>query len=157
MNDINNSINFTARMDVSKVALNKSRWQKIAALFEEKTQKYPNDTFHMTELPTSITAYNVNSKTGEEISADFSGETYDQLMNLSDKEIVAKFKKLLKISETKAKIYEKTQKFINSITQKDADNFEEIKLWDLVVNKANKDAQKTISKDPILKNADILH
>lgn len=155
MDSINNNINFTARMDVSKVALNKSRWQKIAELFEQKTQNYPHDTFQIEELPCSISAYNLNSKSGEEISADFSGVIMDKLMNMSDEQIVSKFKKLLSISNKQAKLYEKTQKFINSALGKNDDKTEE-KIWDVIVEKACADSQAAIQKDSFLKNADII-
>lgn len=157
MNNINNPIYFTARMNTNKVTFNEKRWQKIASLFETKTPSYPNDTFYMTELPNGISAYNLNKKNGEEFSVDFVGSAYDRLMNLKDEQIVSKFKKLLKISHKNTKIYEKTQKFINSINKKDTGNLDELALWDLVVNKTSKDNQKIIDKDPILKHADILY
>ena len=44
-----NSINFTATMDVSEVRNNKERWENVAKIFEQKTQKY-EDTFTLSAL-----------------------------------------------------------------------------------------------------------
>ena len=93
MNDINNNVNFTARMDIRKVTMNKARWAKIAEKFEQKTSKYPNDTFYMEDIANGINAYNINSKTGNEISANIFGVEFDRLMNMTDSQIVSKFKK----------------------------------------------------------------
>ena len=105
MDNINNNINFTARMDVSKLTMNKARWAKIAEVFEQKTAKYPNDTFYMEDIANGISAYNVNTKTGNEICANIFGVEFDRLTNMSDSQIVSKFKKMLDISAKKQKIY----------------------------------------------------
>ena len=73
--------------------MNKARWAKIAEQFEQKTSKYPNDTFYMEDIANGINAYNINSKTGNEISANIFGVEFDRLMNMTDSQIVSKFKK----------------------------------------------------------------
>jgi len=46
MNTINNSVSFGAKLDCGCVkGSNKARWEKIAAVFQEKTKKYPDDVF----------------------------------------------------------------------------------------------------------------
>ena len=42
MTQINNNINFTARMDVSKV-LGKQRWKNVSKKFSHITKDYPKD------------------------------------------------------------------------------------------------------------------
>ena len=39
------NINFQAKLDITKVKGSKHRWQNIARMFEEKTQKYSSDVF----------------------------------------------------------------------------------------------------------------
>lgn len=155
-NDYSNNLNFTAKMDVRKVVLNKARWQRIANLFEEKTQNYPNDSLEVTELPCAISLYGINSKTGVDYSADFIGVLMDKMMNMSDGQIVSKFKKILSISNKKGRLFEKTQKFIDSISNKKGSELDEYKIWDAVIDKGAQDAKNAIKKDSFLKDADIL-
>ena len=65
MSKINNNVNFQARMDLKGIKINKSRWENIATIFEQKTQKYPNDTFYIENTPNRINIYNYNKTTGE--------------------------------------------------------------------------------------------
>lgn len=156
MNNINNNVNFTARMDLSKVTMNKERWQKIATLFEQKTQKYPNDTFYMEDLANGINAYNVNSKTGQEISVEVNGVELDKLLNMPDSKIVSKFKKMLNISAHKQKIYDATTKYTEKLFKLTKNGTSDMGIWDEAVNIASKEAKAMQAKDKFLNDIDIL-
>lgn len=156
MNNINNNVNFTARMDVSKVTMNKARWTKIAELFEQKTAKYPNDTFYMEDIANGISAYNVNSKTGNEISANIFGVEFDRLTNMSDSQIISKFKKMLDISAHKQKIYDATTEYTEKLFKITKESVSDSKIWDEAVSIADKEAKAMQNKDSFLKDVDIL-
>ena len=159
MNNINNNVNFTARMDISRVTMNKNRWQNIAALFEQKTQKYPNDTFFMEDLPNGINCWNYNNKTTEEICASIEGVEFDRLLNMSDNTIVSKFKKMLDISYHKQRIYDATNKYLEKLSKisKNSEQSDiDTKIWDQVVDIATMDAEDLQNKDKFLKDIDIL-
>ena len=47
-NNINNNINFTAKLNVRALTDNKSRWKNIAAEFERQTLKLKDDTLVLT-------------------------------------------------------------------------------------------------------------
>ena len=79
MNDINNNVNFTARMDVKQV-LDTQRWKNISKIFRQTTKEYPHDTFHLTEYLDRIEAIGINSKTGNEIEAQFNFENIAKLL-----------------------------------------------------------------------------
>lgn len=157
MESINNNINFTARMDLSKVTMNKTRWTKIAELFEQKTAKYPNDTFYMEDIATGINGYNVNSKTGNEICANIFGLEFDKLMNMPDSKIVSKFKKMLDIAAHKQKIYDATNQYTEKLSKiiKHHEH-SDMKIWDEAVDIADKEAKALQNKDKFLKDIDIM-
>lgn len=156
MNDINNNVNFTARMDIRKVTMNKTRWAKIAEQFEQKTSKYPNDTFYMEDIANGINAYNINSKTGNEISANIFGVEFDRLMNMTDSQIVSKFKKMLNISAHKQRIYDATNDYTKKLFKITKEAASDMKIWDEAVSIANKEAKAMQKKDSFLKDVDIL-
>lgn len=156
MNNLNNNINFTARMDISKITMNKNRWNNIAKLFEQRTQKYPNDTFYMEDLANGISGYNINPKTGSEICANIFGLEFDRLMNMSDTRIVAKFKKMLDISAKQQKIYNATNQYLDKIEKITKNRNEDTKIWDIVVDIANNETKKLQSQDSFLKDVDIM-
>lgn len=156
MNDINNNVNFTARMDIRKVTMNKARWAKIAEAFEQKTSKYPNDTFYMEDIANGINAYNINSKTGNEISANIFGVEFDRLMNMTDSQIVSKFKKMLNISAHKQRIYDATTDYTKKLFKLTKEAASDMKIWDEAVSIANKEAKAMQNNDSFLKDVDIL-
>ncbi len=45
MSKINNNVNFQARMDLKGIKINKSRWENIATIFEQKTQNTQTTLF----------------------------------------------------------------------------------------------------------------
>lgn len=153
MNNVNNNINFTARMDISKLTLDQKRWNNIAKVFEQKTAKYPNDTFSLTNSHNFIEAYNYNKKTGDEIVADI---PIDKLMEMTDNKIAAKFKKMLDIAVHRDKIYTKTNKFIENMnkTLKHTEFNKDI-VWQRVVNITNDGTQALKNEDSFFKNVEI--
>lgn len=156
MNNINNNVNFTARMDLSKVTMNKARWENIANLFEQKTAKYPHDTFQLEDIANGIGGYNVNSKTGQEICANIFGVEFDKLMNMPDSKIVSKFKKMLNISAQKQKIYDATMQYENKLAKITKKDVNDIEIWDKAVDIADKEAKAMQSKDSFLRDIDIM-
>lgn len=160
MNNINNNVNFTARMDVSQITMNKSRWQKIATLFEKETQKYPNDEFRMRDLPNGVGGYNYNPQTYDEISVNVEGVEFDRLLNMDDNVIVSKFKKILDIGAKKRQIYNETDKFIkklSKIVKKTGIDDIENKIWDNSVDIAVAETKTLQNKDKFLKDIEILY
>ena len=157
MNNINNNVNFTARMDIRKVSINKDRWKNIAQIFEQKTAKYPNDTFKMEDLPNGISGYNFNNKNANEICANITGVEFDRLLNMSDSTIVSKFKKMLDISAKKQKIYDATNQYIEKLS-KAAKNSEinETNIWYKAADIAEKETKALQNKDNFLKDVDIM-
>ncbi len=155
-NNINNNVNFTARMDLSRVTMNKARWENIASLFEQKTTKYPHDTFQLEDIANGIGGYNVNSNTGEEICVNIFGVEFDKLMNMADSKIVSKFKKMLEISAHKQKIYDATTQYENKLAKITKENVDYIEIWDKAVDIADKEANIMKDKDSFLRNIDIM-
>lgn len=154
-----NHISFGARMDLSGIKKNENRWNNVAKIFEQKTAQYPVDVFRLHEHEDELTAYSINPNTNEEITADLSNKNVDDLMKLSDKTIASKFKKLLDISAKKGKVYNTTNEFlekINSIYKNDNDDGIEEKIWDIVVDTAEKNADIAKEKDAFLRNLDIM-
>ncbi|MDE6139232.1 MAG: hypothetical protein K2F57_07155 [Candidatus Gastranaerophilales bacterium] len=156
MDNINTNVNFTARMNINKVTINKARWAKIAEVFEQKTAKYPNDTFYMEDITTGISAYNINSKTGNEICANIFGIEFDKLMNMSDSKIASKFKKILDITAHKQRIYDATTEYTKKIFKLTKEPANDSIIWDEAVKIATNEAKSMLNKDSFLKDVDIL-
>ena len=84
-----NSVNFQAKLDISKVKGSKQRWQNIARLFEEKTKRYPNDALILDGSFKRGIYVNLTEKgllSFDETS--FSHQATARLKKLSDKDIV---------------------------------------------------------------------
>lgn len=151
-----NHISFGARMDLSGIKKNENRWNNVAKTFEQKTADYPLDVFRLQEHEEGLSAYGFNKDTQEEIMVELSNENVADLMKMTDKSIASKFKKLLEISEQKGNVYKATNEFlekINSIYKND-DGIEE-KIWDIVVDTAERNADIAKEKDSFLRELDI--
>lgn len=153
---INNNVNFQARMDLKGIKINKSRWENIATIFEQKTQKYPNDTFYIENTPNRINIYNYNKTTGEDFSVDINGETFDRLLNMKDDSIAQKFKKILDISSRKEKIFDITYQYVEKLSKVTKNSeLDKMKIWNESENIANQEAKAMQNKDKFLKDVDI--
>lgn len=156
MNDINNNVNFTARMDVKQV-LDTQRWKNISKIFRQTTKEYPHDTFHLTEYLDRIEAIGINSKTGNEIEAQFNLENIAKLMEMSDEKIAEKFKRMLDISAHKQRIYDATKAYTEKLSQLTKKDFsEDMDILDQATKIANKETKSMQNKDSFLKDIDIL-
>lgn len=156
MSKINNNVNFQARMDLKGIKINKSRWENIGTIFEQKTQKYPNDTFYIENTPNRINIYNYNKTTGEDFSVDINGETFDRLLNMKDDSIAQKFKKILDISSRKEKIFDITYQYVEKLSKVTKNSeLDKMKIWNESENIANQEAKAMQNKDKFLKDVDI--
>lgn len=156
MNDINNNVNFTARMDVKQV-LDTQRWKNISKIFRQTTKEYPHDTFRLTEYIDRIEANGINSKTGNEIEVQFNFENIAKLMEMSDEKIAEKFKKMLDISAHKQRIYDATKAYTERLSQLTEKDFsEDMDILDKATKIANKETKSMQNKDSFLKDIDIL-
>ena len=156
MSKINNNVNLKARMDLKVIKINKSRWENIENIFEQKTQKYPNDTFYIENTPNRINIYNYNKTTGEDFSVDINGETFDRLLNMKDDSIAQKFKKILDISSRKEKIFDITYQYVEKLSKVTKNSeLDKMKIWNESENIANQEAKAMQNKDKFLKDVDI--
>lgn len=149
-------INFTARMDISRIKNNANRWENIAKAFEKNTTEYPFDTFKVSETSKGIDILNINSKTKQDALVNIEGESLKSLLALTDNAIVHRFKKFLSLFEKRDKCYDKTQKYLANERLKQTSNpvFED-KVWDSAVNKIQKEKNKITKSDNVLKNTKI--
>ena len=156
MTQINNNINFTARMDVSKV-LEKQRWKNVSKKFSHITKDYPKDKVYIVEYNEGINAEIINSKNGDEIEARFSLEDIENLMKMSDEKIAEQFKKILDINKVKNAVYQATTKYVTAIEKAlSKDEIDSIPIWDNATNIAQQEAQNLQKQDSFLQNLDIL-
>lgn len=149
-----NSINFQARLDVSKVKTNKARWQNIAKIFKEETKLIPDETMKVVEheLDTSITGLLLDGMSNiGKIEAITFNETLAELLEKNSDNVVAKkIAKLLDMGivadSRKEKAFEKYQDLADKNSWISKDKFieqrklEYSKIEEACENKANKDA-----------------
>lgn len=154
INNINNNrnINFTARMDISKVK-NKAEWKEISKLFAEKTPRTPLTRIEIEEFNDgTMQAYCTRSS--EEISLRFSKKKLNELLLMPKEKVVSLFKKVTNLIERNEKIYKNTQRFIDT-TNIEVPVKESEKIWDAVVSSVKLDTVKTLGKDKFLGSIDI--
>ena len=153
VNSINNTT-FQARLDVSKVVTNKTRWQNIAKVFSEKTKGRP-ELMSVVEhgIDTSIVGpakYEHLPQIGIIEAISFNTTIKDLLSKNSDEKIADKLIKLLNIGTIaegrKEKALERCNKMIDKESWVPKDKFmnqlynEYALIGEAALNKTNKDA-----------------
>ena len=156
MTEINNHINFTARMDVKGFHKNTKRLKNIAKIFEEKTQKYPNDTFSLTNRGSDIHVYHLNDGiSGLENEYQMTKKNWNNLLQKSDDYIANKLVKLFHINIRDNKETAIADRYINNALKRDkfedATNFES-HFWNAFLNKQRQDNWLARNNDSVLKN-----
>ena len=141
----NNNINFTAKMELRKITQNKKRMQDIATLFEQKTKKYPDDTFYMSDDSQGLYIYNISSKGGSETSVTINRKELEHLLKMKNSTIVSKFKKILDIAAHRQKIYDITKEYAEKLYKITHET--DIKIWDNAVEIAGKECKDLQNKD----------
>jgi len=114
-NKIHNNVNFTARLDISKLKLDKDHWGRIAEEFKLKTPDYPDDVFVLKNDEDSLTIVNTNPEFGTKPWFMILGEGFERLLKLADSEVVDKFRKLLFISKKGGEVQKESEKTLNSL------------------------------------------
>lgn len=152
-----NNINFTARMDISKITKNKELWNDVAQAVESKTKK-ADVTIRMDEFDNGTMQAYLTEKFGSEITVNFNHENLAELLKMSKGKIIEVFKNLVNLTDTEGSIYKKANKFVLNLLEtnvKDIDNSSNSKFWDTICEIANKNTAKIIEKDPFLRKLDI--
>lgn len=156
MNKIsNNNLAFTARMDIKGVKSNVERWKNIAAMFENKTQKYTDDVFEVSTCDDNLYIYQYNDVHDWEHCCDITKAQAERLMSKTDEKITGTFVKLFNIFKRQDEECLTATEFINKLSKNDkygtVEKFE-VKFWDALVNKQITDRNMALSKDADLKN-----
>ena len=161
MDKINNNVNFTARMDVSRVLGKQSeRWKKISEIFADKTFESPMETFYLegfTEDKLELRTLNrANSRTH---GGKFCKELVEYIHELSDEAIAEKFSLLHKFFKQKDYLYDETSKYLREIgsTMSPAEYFKtESLLWNTTKEIAQNKLLRRAHFDEVLANIDEL-
>ena len=148
------SVNFQAKLDVSRVKGSKQRWQNVAKIFEDKTKKIAGDVLELTG----------SFSNGLEVRLKQDGlyafdeafiykKSSKKLKNLSDKEvaknIVDVFKFIRNIEPTNLKIGKLATKLrLDKITDSNG-SYLEFKFYDIMNEVLNVDKQKFIKDHPV--------
>ena len=161
-NNINNNINFTAKLNVRALTDNKSRWKNIAAEFERQTLKLKDDTLVLTNDNELEIAKHYGPKVTTPMSKLqyllLTNECTEKLMQLSDEKIAKKlaqilniFKKEEKIQHASSILYDVSKtKNKNGNTNIDKDLV--YKMLDALKLKMRKDTSDSIATDTLLRN-----
>ena len=127
---INSGVSFQAKLDISGIKRNQSRWEKIAKEFEAKTKEYPHDMFNISD--SSIPGYCLffartkNGKVlGQEDISCIRKPLADILDKLDDSELVVKLKKLFNIQRRKDNLNKEARAFYTKYIDKSKINGDE--------------------------------
>ncbi len=163
----NNHQNFTARLDLTNIKLNKTRWKNISKMFEDKTQK-ANYTFELSDSNRQLDIYALPDELEDvEHSCTLSKEGTKKLMEESDEKITQKLIKLLNIFTHQDNVrttaveflqkLEKSDKYGTLITPyyKDGDSIYS-KIFSPVIDKMKADRIAATERDTILKDAQFI-
>lgn len=164
-----NSINFTAKLDISEIKNNKALWNNVADIFENKTKKIPYD----------FSVSDENNKIDIFASADLGNEDYSEhcctltksaakdLLTYSQEKIAQKFIKLLNIFKHQDNTKIDTMEFLKKLAKNDKydtlstpryDNGDSIydRIFYPIFDKIKQDRINAVVDDPIFKDADFI-
>lgn len=156
-----NNINFQAKLDITKVKGSKHRWQNIARMFEEKTQKYSSDVFLLegsfkNGLDLNITNNGLLSFE-EATIADFAST---KLKKLTDNDIVKNLVDIFKHLKKEEAIIEKQNQWAKTLKLDHLDATQNKNLTEqfhnLMAEISFAEKADFIKKHPIFKNDGII-
>lgn len=114
-NKIRNDVNFTARLDLSKLKINKERWERIGESFNLRTPDFPNDVFVLRGDADSLTLTNTNPEYTVKPMFMIFDEGFERLQKISDSEVIDKLRKLLHISKKAGEVQKESENALNKL------------------------------------------
>lgn len=163
----NNRQNFTARLDLANIKLNKNRWDNISKMFAEKTQEI-SYTFKLSDSGRQLDIYAFSDEL--EImkrGCTLSKSGTKKLMALPDEKITQKFIDLLDNFKYQDETLVTSLEFLNKL--KDNDKYGTLfypyfpddqsifsRIFHQIMVKMNVDRSSVTGKDAILKDAKFL-
>ncbi len=163
----NNHQNFTARLDLTNIKLNKTRWKNISKMFEDKTQK-ANYTFELSDSNRQLDIYAFPEELEDvEHSCTISKEGTKKLLEASDEKITQKLVKLLNIFTHQDNIRTTAVDFLQKLEKNDKygtlttsyyENGDSIydRIFFPVIDKMKADRIAATERDTILKDAQFI-
>lgn len=160
-NNINNNVNFTAKLNIRALTQNKSRWNKIAQEFEQQTKKFEDDTLVLSNDNELEIAKHYGPKVTTEMSKlhdlFLTPEGTKKLLQLSDEKIAKKlalilniFKKEHETDRAKNYLYQVTTPSKNRNTNIDENLVNQ--MLDALKNKIIKDTNDSFANDKVFQN-----
>lgn len=161
-NNINNNINFTAKLNIKALTNNKSRWKNIATEFERQTLKLKDDALVLT----NDNELEICKHYGPKVTTIYSrlqelsltNECTQKLMQLSDEKIAKKLAYILNIfkkEEETAKVFCHMDKIGNIKNKSGNTNIDSdlvSKMLDALKQKIRLDTIDSVASDSILRN-----
>lgn len=163
----NNNINFTARLDLSNVKIEKNRWKNVAKMFEDKTKETPY-TFELSDRGKQLEIYAFSEALDDvEHCCTLSKDGTKRLMEASDEKITQKLIKLLNIFNHQDNTRMRAVEFLNTLEKNDKygtlerpvyKNGDTIydRIFFPVIDKMKADRIAATERDTILKDASFI-
>ncbi len=161
-NNINNNINFTAKLNIRALQQNNPRWKNIAAEFERQTLKLQNDTIVLSNDNQLLIGKHYGPKVTTEASRLqellLTPEATENLMKLSDTKIAKKLVQILKIFKKEEETGRTTYYLRDTIIKRKKDENLNIdkdlvhQTLDALKNKIKQDTADSFAADTILQN-----
>lgn len=165
----NSNVNFTARLDLSRVSSNKRMWSNVADMFEAKTKKIPY-TFRLdNSCDELVIQADTILKSGYDPEHDviISKKATEELMAMTPEKIAQKLVKLLNVFKEQDQTLDAGFKFLNKLEKKDkyhtlSDTFDSGKetffdrIWCAVIDKTKADRYRALREDSIFRNAEFV-
>jgi hypothetical protein len=133
-----NSVNFQARLDLSKVKGSRQRWNNIAKIFEGNSKNNSKDVLSINGSFSD--GLYITTPAGNEVEIYKSASK--KLKDFSDKEIAKKLKMILRAIKKENEFYKYGSKMEKSMPEQQ-DN----KFWDFMVKYAEEAKSKILAKD----------
>jgi len=157
-NNTNNNVNFTSKMQIQGFKIDKPKLNRIAQIFENKTQKH-NDEFVLTNGKKGVTVYHCDNKYEDMERFYFiPKDQWKILLTKSDKLIADKLAKLHNIDNRLNREYIHGCNFVDKLIKKDKfndpSNFE-ANFFDAFFAKINADRDLSLQNDRILKSFEV--
>lgn len=151
-----NNVNFQAKLNVAQIKGNKTRWQNIAKIFEEKTKQYTKDEVILSEgYNGRIIFERINlKKNWIENDAVLEPTLIEALKKLSDTEIAKKLATIFKFLKKEKTVLNKIDDLAKFM--KMSNTSYETEYYDLMTNIRLAHSEEFKAKNPIFQKGLII-
>ena len=146
----NNNLTFGAKLNLADFKGNKRTLNKIAKAFEEKTARYPKDTFNMGGSFQNGLYLEMTPVKGAEAILDINNKASRELSQMPADKIADKLKRIFTVLRQKQNRENQAMNLAKKMNLDNAVSKTEDTFWHIIYSRNNSLAEQALNKDSIL-------